>query len=180
MSKCKSCNSEMPKSRFLFVSPYCEDCHKKVRTDINPKSKTLAAKKVRTKSNMKSCMCCRKNKVRSKNHDLCYSCYTKQKGSDNEKNNCDHFEENKTSKEIHTVYIMFYGDKEKVGYTKDLNSRIIEIKRKFPDNKLVYFREFPNQTEAKDFELWLKKLKNRHLTRFISDFQDKIKKVEML
>lgn len=38
---------------------------------------------------------------------------------------------------IHCVYMKFYGTKEKIGYTNDLNSRMIEIKRQYPDNKLV-------------------------------------------
>ena len=82
------------------------------------------------------------------------------------------------SSEIHTVYIMFYGDKEKIGYTRDLNSRLIEIKRKYPGNKLVYFREFTKESEARRFEAWLKDLSKRELNKFVSLFQDKIKKVE--
>lgn len=74
---------------------------------------------------------------------------------------------------------MLYGkDKQKIGYTRDLNSRIIEIKRKYPENKLVYFREFGNESTALRFEAWLKKLHDRQLNKFISAFQDKIRKVE--
>lgn len=92
----------------------------------------------------------------------------------------DHFEDDLVYKEIHTVYIMFYQRKEKIGYTKDLKSRLIEIKRKYPGNKLVYFREFSTESEARRFELWLKKLTKRELNKFISDFQDKIRRVENL
>lgn len=73
---------------------------------------------------------------------------------------------------------MFYEDKEKIGYTSDLNSRILEIKREFPKNEFVYFREFTKENEARRFEIWLKGLSSRELNKFISRFQDKIKKIK--
>ena len=51
---------------------------------------------------------------------------------------------------------------------------------KYPTNRLVYFREFSNETQARRFEAWLKTLKERDLLKFISGFQDKIKKIELL
>lgn len=81
---------------------------------------------------------------------------------------------------IFTVYVMFYDtDKVKIGYTNDLNARLIELKREYPKNKLTYFREFVHQTEARQFEAWLKTLSKRDLNKFVATFQDKIKKVEL-
>ena len=75
---------------------------------------------------------------------------------------------------------MFYGNKnKKIGYTKDLNSRLIEMKREYPNNKLVYFREFTDKTTGLRFEAWLKKLSDRKLNKFISIFQDKVRKIEL-
>jgi tRNA nucleotidyltransferase (CCA-adding enzyme) len=70
-------------------------------------------------------------------------------------------------------------NKEKVGFTADLSSRMFEIKRKFPDNKLVYFREFVKESDARRFEAWLKKLPNRNLIKFVAGFQEKLKKVDI-
>ncbi len=127
---------------------------------------------------MKKCIRCKKNYVSNNKHDLCYSCFKKQQKEDSKLNTEDHFEMGLLMNEVYTVYIMFYGRKDKIGYTNDLNSRLIEIKRKYPENKLVYFREFSKQSEARVFEAWLKKLTNRELMKFVSNFQDKIKKVK--
>jgi predicted GIY-YIG superfamily endonuclease len=111
---------------------------------------------------------------------LCYDCWIEKQEEDDELSNEEHFESNLETNEIHTVYIMFYEDKEKIGYTRNLNSRLIEIKREFPNNQLVYFREFMNETEARRFEKWLKDLSKRDLMKFIADFQNKINNVKRL
>ena len=129
---------------------------------------------------MKRCIKCKVNFVSNPEHDLCRDCWEEKKEDDEDFSSEDHFEISLSEKRIHTVYIMFYENKEKIGYTNDLNSRIIEIKREFPRNKLVYFREFSTETEARRFEKWLKDLNKRDLMKFISDFQDKIRKVEFL
>ena len=116
--------------------------------------------------------------VSNLDHDLCYKCWTKKEKSDEKLSPKDRFESSLSDNKHYTVYIMFYQNKEKIRYTNDLNSRFIEIKRKYPNNKLVYFREFMTETEARRFEAWLKELTQRELNKFISAFQDKIKKVE--
>ena len=125
-------------------------------------------------------MSCGKYNVKNSTHDLCYSCFKIKEKDDDNFTKEDHFENNLGSHEIHTAYIMFYGNKEKIGYTNDIGSRILEIKRKYPDNKLVYFREFVTESEARRFEAWLKELSKRELMRFISDFQNKLQKVESI
>jgi predicted GIY-YIG superfamily endonuclease len=127
----------------------------------------------------KKCMLCGSS-VKNKDHDLCYDCWTKKEEKEEGFTSEDHFEFSLLDNRIYTVYIMFYQDKEKIGYTNDLNSRIIEIKRKYPGNKLVYFREFSTETEARRFEVWLKKLSKRELIKFIAGFQDKFKKVDSI
>jgi len=125
---------------------------------------------------MKKCMQCKKFNVKNPDHDLCYECFKKLeiKG---EKTAPEKLFEGNLDNVVHTVYIMFYPGNDKIGYTNDLNSRIIEIKRDYPENKLVYFREFMTESEARRFEAWLKKLTNRDKCKFISAFQDKIKKI---
>jgi predicted GIY-YIG superfamily endonuclease len=118
--------------------------------------------------------------VSNPNHDLCYDCFTKKEDKDSRLAAEDHFESSLTEKRIYTIYIMFYQNNEKIGYTNDLNSRIIEIKRQFPNNRLVYFREFSTESEARRFEAWLKNLSKREITKFIADFQDKLGKVDKL
>lgn len=126
---------------------------------------------------IKKCIKCIKC-VDNPNHDYCRICFSKKEAED-KKTTCEsQFVKNLKTHKIHTVYIMFYSNKEKIGYTNDLNSRILEIKRKYPNNKLVYFREFSIETEARRFEAWLKNLSNRELNKFISSFQDKVRKVE--
>jgi predicted GIY-YIG superfamily endonuclease len=127
----------------------------------------------------KRCMQCGAP-VKNKDHDLCYNCWTEKEDEEGEFTAEDHFEFSLMENRIYTVYIMFYQDKEKIGYTNDLNSRMIEIRRKYPGNRLVYFREFSTETEARRFEVWLKGLSKRDLNKFISGFQDKLKKVDNL
>lgn len=127
---------------------------------------------------MKRCMKCGKYNIEKEYHDYCNECFAKKEQEDNNLNAEDHFRNSLSSNVSHTVYVMFYGNNDKIGYTNDLNSRLIEIKRKYPDNKLVYFREFITETSARRFESWLKKLSERELSKLISGFQDKIKKVE--
>jgi predicted GIY-YIG superfamily endonuclease len=120
------------------------------------------------------------SQVKNKDHDLCYDCWIKKEEKDGESTAEDRFESNLVDNRVYTVYVMFYQDKEKIGYTNDLNSRLIEIKRTYPNNKLVYFREFSTETEARRFEVWLKGLSKRELNKFIAGFQDKLKKVDKL
>ncbi|MFH1365097.1 MAG: hypothetical protein ABIH28_00745 [archaeon] len=128
---------------------------------------------------MKKCMKCGEP-VSNPTHDLCHDCWEEKEEEDEDLSHEDHFNNNLETNETHTVYIMFYETKNKIGYTRDLNSRIIEIKREYPNNKLVYFREFMTETEARRFEAWLKELHPRELNKFVSSFQDKIKKVNYL
>ncbi len=129
---------------------------------------------------MKKCMECGKMSVTNPTHDLCYKCWQDQEEQDDSTSEEEHFEHNLDSSKIHTAYIMFYGSTQKIGYTGDLNSRIIEIKRQYPNNQLVYFREFTSESQARRFEAWLKTLSTRKLNQFISGFQDKLRKVKML
>ncbi len=125
-------------------------------------------------------MKCRKKYVSNPTHDYCFSCYSKQREEDEDTHPEDHFENNLDTNLIHTVYIMIYGNKNKIGYTGDLHSRIFELKRKYPNNKLVYFREFMTETQARDFEVWLKKISKRELNKFITNFMTKINKLEAI
>lgn len=127
---------------------------------------------------VKKCIRCGEYNVTNPNHDYCYDCWGELEEDEEDYAVEDSFEEDLEDNIIYTTYIMFYGDKEKIGYTGDLNSRIIELKRKYPNNKLVYFREFVKESEARRFEAWLKTLSQRELMKFISTFQDKIKKVD--
>jgi len=130
---------------------------------------------------MKKCIECRENYVSKSDHDLCYDCWSEKEEEDNGATTEEHFESSLDENTIFTVYVMLYGNNEKIGYTKDLDSRIFEIKRQYPHNKLVYFREFVTETEARRFEAWLKKLaksEKRKLIKFITTFQNKVKKVE--
>ena len=119
------------------------------------------------------------NPLEKEKHDYCYNCWLKLKEEEETNTPEGSFQEGLKGL-IYTTYIMFYEDKEKIGYTKDFNSRMMEIKREFPDNKLVYFREFIKESEARLFEGWLKSLTQRNLMKFISTFQDKIKKVDKI
>ena len=129
---------------------------------------------------MKNCSNCN-NEVSNPNHDLCWDCWDIMKLKESSDKPQDSFEENLIGK-IYTTYIMFYvkdgKSKEKIGYTDNLSARTMEIKREFPSNKLVYFREFTKETEARLFEAWLKKRTNREIIKFVSMFQDKAKKVD--
>lgn len=126
-------------------------------------------------------MNCREVYVKNPNHDYCYNCFLELQDEEGEFTAEDSFEEDLFDNRIYTTYIMFYGDnKEKIGYTADLNSRIMEIKRKYPDNKLVYFREFTKESEARRFEAWLRQLSKREKMKFISTFQDKSRKIEFV
>lgn len=123
-------------------------------------------------------MRCREEYVSNPTHDYCHECFMELQDEEEDFTTEDSFEEDLHNNKIYTVYIMFYANKEKIGYTADLNPRIIEIKRKYPNNELVYFREFTKESEARRFEAWLKKLSTRELMKFISTFQDKIKKIK--
>ena len=118
--------------------------------------------------------------VNNSDHDYCYECFLEIEKKQDTSTSEDNFEENLNDDRTHTVYVMFYEDKCKIGYTADLNSRILEIKREFPKNDFVYFREFTRENEARRFEAWLKKLSDRELNKFISRFQDKIKKIKII
>jgi len=128
---------------------------------------------------IKKCIKCREP-VNNPNHDLCYDCFLDKEDEDSEFTAEEHFEFNLLENKNYIVYIMLYENKEKIGYTNDLNSRIIEIKRQYPNNKLVYFREFSTESEARRFEAWLKTLSTREKTKFIAEFQNKINKIERL
>lgn len=130
---------------------------------------------------MQKCIKCGKCTIKNLNHDLCYTCWSEKRVKDENTLPKKKFEDILNDFKIPTVYIMFYDKgKYKIGYTNDLNSRLIEIKRKYPSNKLVYFKEFIYETEARLFEVWLKELSTRELNRIISAFQDKIYKVQNL
>ena len=114
------------------------------------------------------------------NHDLCYDCFSDKEDEDAEFTAEDHFESNLLENKNYSVYIMLYENKEKIGFTNDLNSRTIEIKRQYPNNKLVYFREFSTESEARRFEAWLKELSKREKTKFIAEFQNKLNRIEKI
>src|SRR3989338_10325290 len=106
---------------------------------------------------MKKCMSCGQLSVKQNDHDLCYPCWQKKRKNEEESSPEERFQADLEFNKIPTTYIMFYGTSEyKIGYTNDLNSRVIEIKRAYPNNKLVYFREFSKETDARLFEAWLK------------------------
>ena len=128
---------------------------------------------------MKKCMGCGEYNVKNLDHDYCYNCWSDLKEEEEDYSLEDSFEEDLDGK-VYTTYLMFYGNKEKIGYTADLNSRIMELKRKFPNNKFVYFREFIKESDARTFEAWLKKLSPRELINFVARFQDKVRKIEFL
>jgi len=130
---------------------------------------------------MKKCMKCGKYNVKNPNHDLCHDCWEDKEEEEEESSVEDSFEEDLEEDRIYTVYVMFYDfNKEKIGYTVDLNSRIMELKRAYPNNRFVYFREFVRESEARRFEAWLKELSKRELMKFVSKFQDKARKVELI
>jgi predicted GIY-YIG superfamily endonuclease len=126
----------------------------------------------------KKCIKCKENT--KGDYDLCNTCFFDIEKTENSLPLKEHFNRELKTSRTHTVYIMFFGeDNCKVGYTNDLNSRMIEIKRKYPANKLVYLREFSKESEARRFEVWLKNLNERELNRIISLFQDKVNRLDM-
>ncbi len=127
---------------------------------------------------MRRCLKCSLLKVENPENDLCPECLGERKGEEGPKPVGEHSEKGPSSRGIHTVYVIFQGHDNKIGSTKDLDSRLLEIKRKHNGNKLVYFREFSNIAEAMGFEAWLKELSGSELNKLISEFQDKILKVE--
>lgn len=129
---------------------------------------------------MRLCMDCKKNHVSDPKHDFCEICWAAKKVIDDITPTDETFRRALYSAKIFTVYIMLYGVDYKIGFTNDLNSRILEIKQKYPENKLVYFREFTHETHARKFELWLKDLSERHLNKFITRFQDKLRRVDLV
>ena len=132
---------------------------------------------------MKQCMnfsSCR-GEVSNPIYDLCGKCFLKLSDFEKDISPEETFKENLNDDKTHNVYIMFYGENnDKVGYTAHLDSRVFELKRKYPNNELVYFREFTKQSEARRFEVYLKGLSERELSKFISRFQDKIKKIKII
>jgi predicted GIY-YIG superfamily endonuclease len=129
----------------------------------------------------KKCLKCDKNTVKNIDHDYCYNCFRELEEEDKNTPCEEQFETNIKTKKIFTVYIMIYDiDKTKIGYTSDLNSRIIELNLKYPNNKFVYFREFTSESTAKRFEFWLKNKSKRTKMNLIIQFQDKIKKIRLI
>jgi predicted GIY-YIG superfamily endonuclease len=129
---------------------------------------------------MGKCMICR-GYVKNPDHDQCFKCFKKLQGKEKKIKTEDRFEDDLSLSKIFTTYIMGYGDKDyKIGYTNDLGSRMIEIKRRFPKNQLLYFREFIKESEARLFEAWLKKISDREIVMFIHRFQDKLSKVNIV
>ena len=127
---------------------------------------------------MKKCLSCGNYSVKNPTHDYCHDCFFKLELEEELIPTEVKFEDSLITSQVHTVYVMFYGNREfKIGYTNDLNSRIIEIRREHPNNKLVYFREFTKESEARRFESWLKNLSDREKNKFIGLFQDKIIKI---
>jgi len=179
---CSKCDEDITKKEYDWSKEnygriLCRDCQPNRKGNAR-KSAEIGPKGGRGKYkwDVKKCMKCG-SKVDNNKYDYCSNCFSKLRGD--EKNSCseDSFKEDLFDNRIYTVYVMFYGKKEKIGYTADLNSRMIEIRRKYPDNKLVYFREFVKESDARRFEVWLKDLSKRGLMKFISSFQDKIAKV---
>lgn len=132
---------------------------------------------------MKQCMECKRYTVKNPDHDLCYSCWQELE----EREEIDdfivpkevNFSEVADSNRIHTTYILFYEkNKRKIGYTSDLNARLLENKEKYSNCKLVYFREFSKESEARRYEAWLKEQYERTVNRLIVAFQEKIRKVQ--
>lgn len=121
----------------------------------------------------RKCMRCKRNYVDNSIFDLCELCFYKQEKKDNSISSKEHFERELQTRKIHSVYIMIYGDKYKIGYTNDLRCRILEIKASYPNNRLIYLREFTKESEARRFEVWLKKLSDRELLNVIMTFHDK-------
>ena len=127
---------------------------------------------------MRKCLKCGKYEVKKPHYDWCYKCFHELEEKDKSTPVEENFEDNLKSNRIHTVYIMSYsGTKEKIGYTGNLPSRLIEIKQVYPDNKLVYFREFTSESQARRFAAWLRERGKRTRTNFVSTFQDKVRKV---
>jgi predicted GIY-YIG superfamily endonuclease len=130
---------------------------------------------------MKKCMNCGKCAVSNSTHDLCYACWSAKELKDIFSCEEEVFEDNLDCNKIHSVYIMSYGRANyKIGYTNDISSRILEIKKTYPANKLLYFREFVTESEARRFESWLKTLTMRKLHKIISTFQDKLRKISII
>lgn len=128
----------------------------------------------------KNCLKCMNGKTTNGHYDLCPNCWNELRESENSMTDEDRFLHNLESGEVHTVYIMYYGNNEKtkIGYTKDLTSRLLEIKKKYPDNKLAYFREFSKESSARRYECWLKSKNDREQTRIAGIFLGRIKRID--
>ena len=133
---------------------------------------------------MKKCLGCGRYNVKNPLFDYCRDCFEGIEISDEIIYPEQFFEIMLNSKEIPCVYIMLYGNgKRKIGYSRDFHRRMIDIKTKYPDNKLVFFRDFTRESDAPRFEVWLKRLEKKSdvaINKFISDFQNKLHRVERL
>ena len=184
MSYCCKCNVEVEDkvvqySEKKYGKILCRGCQKKNGSFSEMVLSAVLGKKKRVKK-MRRCMKCGEYNVSNSDHDFCRGCFSKVEKSDSKGRVEDSFKEDLVEGKIYTVYIMFYGDKNKIGYTADLNARVFELKRQYENNKFVYFREFTSESEARRFEAWLKKLSARNLTRFVCSFQDKTRKIEFI
>lgn len=126
------------------------------------------------------------NKVNSKEDDLCRDCWKELTVSDSKKSFSKVMDEAIANK-THSVYMMYYEDdreeeenrvKLKVGYSQKLNARVTRLLSQFRKNRLVYFREFTKESDARLFEKYLKRLDAEEQAGIISDFQDKVKRVQ--
>ncbi len=129
---------------------------------------------------MGPCTVCKKREVGNKNHDLCHGCWDTLEKKDKSVKPEKKFVNNLTSGDVHAVYVMFYGNRDrKIGYTKNLGVRLLQHRYEHPGNRLVYFREFPDESTARRFEAWLKELPERNLTKLVIAFQNSARQVEM-
>ncbi len=141
-------------------------------------SKQVVSKPLFSKDK-RDCLICGKT-VTKLNHDHCYACFSRLVKDEEMKPSEHYFIESIDQSKIHTVYVMSYGQKYKVGYTHEINSRLAKIKMQYPNNKLIYFREFSKESEARRYEVWFKELSEHKKLKIITQFQDKLRKVELV
>jgi hypothetical protein len=123
----------------------------------------------------KLCTVCGEKYVSNPDHELCNDCWLEKEDEEFRKHE---METGDDLKEVNTVYIFFQSERLlEIGNCPDLDKKTEEMKTKFPMSKLVYFRDFIKEFDAKRYAVWLKTLSPPELDAFLEEFKKRLRKL---
>lgn len=122
----------------------------------------------------KLCVICKQNYVSQPEFDMCFECWQNHEEEGFSKRKEVFFKDGFSNS--HIVF-MTNQKKERFGITKNIDTALLNLNKKFPLLKLVFFRKFVKEYDAKKFLAWLNNLSEIELKTFLENYRKILRKL---